>query len=124
MNGKRVATPWKPALEKLAFAFCCLVFILYVGPYTDPHIIADRYASMGIIQWSFFWFFIIFIQRVQYYYAWVVADGICNLSGFGFNGFDENGKAKWDLVTNVDPYKVEVSSRHRKHISLVNLKKI
>ena len=43
------------------------------------------------------------------YYAWILADGICNLSGFGFNGFDENGTAKWDLVTNVDPIKVEMA---------------
>lgn len=36
------------------------------------------------------------------------ADGIYNLSGFGFNGFDDKGEAKWDLATNVYAYKFEV----------------
>lgn len=41
-----------------------------------------------------------------------LADAICNLSGFGFNGFDEFGNEKWDLVTIVDPWKVEVSGNN------------
>ena len=38
----------------------------------------------------------------------VLADAICNASGFGFNGYDEFGKPKWDLVSNVNWFKVEV----------------
>ena len=30
------------------------------------------------------------------------------MCGLGFNGYDENGKAKWDRVTNVNILKVEV----------------
>ncbi|GMT03062.1 hypothetical protein PENTCL1PPCAC_25236, partial [Pristionchus entomophagus] len=42
------------------------------------------------------------------YFAWYFADGIYNLSGFGFNGYDEKtGEAKWDLATNVFVWKVE-----------------
>jgi len=36
-----------------------------------------------------------------------LADAVCNLSGFGFNGFAEN-EPKWDKITNVDAWKVEV----------------
>lgn len=32
------------------------------------------------------------------------------MCGLGFNGYDENGKAKWDLVTNVNVLKLEVRS--------------
>ena len=32
-----------------------------------------------------------------------------NASGFGFHGYDENGKAKWDLLQNAVIRKVEVS---------------
>ena len=31
-----------------------------------------------------------------------------NMGGLGFNGYDENGKAKWNRVTNVNILKVEV----------------
>lgn len=30
------------------------------------------------------------------------------MSGLGFNGYDENGKAKWNRVTNINILKVEV----------------
>ena len=39
--------------------------------------------------------------RIKYYIAWVLADAVNNASGLGFNGYDDNGEAKWDLVTNV-----------------------
>ena len=35
-------------------------------------------------------------------------DAICNAGGFGFNGYDKNGKAKWDLITNVNILGIEV----------------
>ena len=38
----------------------------------------------------------------------VSAEAVNNMSGLGFNGYDENGKAKWDRVTNVDILKLEV----------------
>jgi hypothetical protein len=49
-------------------------------------------------------------QRVKYYLAWVLADAVNNASGLGFNGYDEDGNAKWDLVTNVNIYKEETST--------------
>jgi len=48
------------------------------------------------------------LARFKYYHAWLFADAICNNSGFGFNGYDERGKARWDLVSNVDVFKFEV----------------
>ena len=30
------------------------------------------------------------------------------MCGLGFNGYDENGKAKWNRVTNINILKVEV----------------
>ncbi|CAF0713092.1 unnamed protein product [Brachionus calyciflorus] len=48
-------------------------------------------------------------QRVKYYLAWVLADAVNNASGLGFNGYDENGNAKWDLVSNVRILQVEMS---------------
>ena len=42
------------------------------------------------------------IIRTKYYYAWLLADSICNASGLGFNGYHDNGNARWDLTSNVD----------------------
>ena len=47
-------------------------------------------------------------QRIKFYVAWVLADAVNNASGLGFNGFDENGNTKWDMVTNINIFKLEV----------------
>lgn len=48
------------------------------------------------------------LARFKYYHAWLFADAIYNNSGLGFNGYDERGKARWDLASNVDVFKFEV----------------
>jgi len=110
VDGKEITKPWRPAIGKLAFSGFCFLLLVFVAPSMGPEIIADDYyKNLGIIKWSLIWFFVIMMQRVQYYYAWVLADAICNLSGFGFNGYDANGKERWDLVTNVHPFRVETA---------------
>jgi hypothetical protein len=49
------------------------------------------------------------ICRFKYYHAWLLADAICNASGLGFSGYDAKGRARWDLISNVDVLKFEVS---------------
>lgn len=51
------------------------------------------------------------LRRVKYYLAWVLADAVNNASGLGFNGYDSKGRAKWDLVTNVNIIKLEVNNQ-------------
>jgi hypothetical protein len=41
--------------------------------------------------------------------AWTIGDTVNNASGFGFNGYDESGKAKWDLLINLKILDLEVN---------------
>lgn len=58
-----------------------------------------------------FWFLMMSttVVRFKYYHAWLLADAICNNSGLGFNGYDSDGNAKWDMVTNINVISFEVS---------------
>lgn len=49
------------------------------------------------------------VKRFQYYYAWIIAESICNNAGFGFNGLDENNKPRMDLLTNINVWKLETA---------------
>ena len=49
------------------------------------------------------------VVRFKYYHAWLFADAICNNSGIGFNGYDDRGKSKWDLISNINVINFEVS---------------
>lgn len=48
--------------------------------------------------------------RFKYYHAWLLADAICNNSGLGFTGYDKDGNANWDLISNINVLGFEVST--------------
>jgi hypothetical protein len=54
-------------------------------------------------------------QRSKYYIAWVLGDAVNNASGLGFNGYDNDDNPKWDLVTNVNIFKLEVTKKSFDH---------
>ena len=38
----------------------------------------------------------------------IIGEAVNNAAGLGFNGYDEKGQAKWDLINNVKIYELEV----------------
>lgn len=61
------------------------------------------------------------VVRFKYYHAWLFADAICNNSGIGFNGFDERGRSKWDLVSNINVINFEFGTNFRDCINNWNM---
>ncbi len=61
-----------------------------------------------IVRLGYMWF-TAFIHRCVFYFAWTLSDLACNSSGLGFNGYDINSKAKWDLLTNFNFKNIEVN---------------
>lgn len=109
-KGAAPPSPFWPAVHKIMLSIGCLILILRYGNSTDPElIISTESLAMPLLRWLFLFWFVIFMQRVQYYYAWTLADALCNVSGFGFSGYAEDGTPKWDLATNVDVWKVEMA---------------
>ena len=51
--------------------------------------------------------------RTRFYFIWIIADSINNLAGLGFNGYDEFGRPRWDLVTNIYPMDIEFALNMR-----------
>ncbi|GMT03066.1 hypothetical protein PENTCL1PPCAC_25240, partial [Pristionchus entomophagus] len=98
--------PTSSATTKLVKAFFFMLIIALVEP-IFPVSMLDR-TDLNPVAWVVLFWFCFMLQRVTYYFAWYFADGIYNLSGFGFSGFDENtGETKWELATNVFAWKVE-----------------
>jgi lysophospholipid acyltransferase 1/2 len=44
-----------------------------------------------------------------------LADAICNNAGLGFNGFENDGTPKWDLLTNIYVIHTEVSRSKKRN---------
>lgn len=62
-----------------------------------------------------------FTARTKYYGVWSLTEGACILAGLGYNGVDENRKARWDRVTNVDPYALETAQNTRAYLEAWNM---
>lgn len=59
--------------------------------------------------------------RFKYYFAWLLADAICNNSGFGFNGYEKDGVTpRWDMVSNIDVWAFEFGTNFRNCINAWN----
>lgn len=48
-------------------------------------------------------------------------EGVCILSGLGFNGFEENGTAKWDACANMKVWLFETTPRFNGTIASFNI---
>jgi lysophospholipid acyltransferase 1/2 len=62
-----------------------------------------------------------FLVRCQYYFSHLIVESISNAGGLGFNGYDEDKNAKWDLVQNVDVYKFELGTNIREQTLAWNI---
>ncbi|XP_041844990.1 lysophospholipid acyltransferase 1 isoform X2 [Melanotaenia boesemani] len=66
-------------------------------------------------------FFSIQAARPKFYFAWTLADAVNNAAGYGFQGMDENGKASWDLVSNINIIGIEKATSFKTFIDNWNI---
>ena len=50
------------------------------------------------------------VYRIKFYFAWTVSEAALILSGFCFNGWDKQGRARWDRYSNARILNVELST--------------
>ncbi|XP_042226224.1 lysophospholipid acyltransferase 1-like isoform X2 [Homarus americanus] len=100
--------PTRVSLYKAGLSLICAVVTVCILPnfpisfLTQPGYFKSSYLYKGMYIVA-----VTSFTRHVYYTAWLVGDGICNMSGMGFNGYNKDGSAKWDLVSNVDVVGVE-----------------
>ncbi|XP_011151698.1 lysophospholipid acyltransferase 2 [Harpegnathos saltator] len=101
----------------MASLICAVVFITFIPIIPIQRVKEDEFLSNTTAVYKV-WYLMLatMLVRFKYYYAWIFADAICNNSGFGFNGYDEHGNARWDAASNVDVYKFEMSLNFKSSI--------
>jgi lysophospholipid acyltransferase len=62
----------------------------------------NRQTNDGLEYRMFFIQLSAFLTRCKYYCIWYLSEGACILSGFGFNGFDQEKKPTFNRLTNVN----------------------
>jgi lysophospholipid acyltransferase 1/2 len=55
--------------------------------------------------------------------AFILSEAVNNAAGLGFNGYDQSGKAKWNLLTNVLPLQLELATSLKVILDVWNIRK-
>lgn len=60
-------------------------------------------------------------SKPKYYFAWTLADAVNNAAGFGFSGVDKNGNFCWDLLSNLNIWKIETATSFKMYLENWNV---
>ncbi|KAG9307022.1 hypothetical protein G9A89_003073 [Geosiphon pyriformis] len=105
-----VSDSFYPAMQKLAIGLFWLLLEATLAKYFPfEWTLSEEYKHSPFLYRFFYLQIAAFCARFKYYLVWILAEGACILSGLGFNGYDEDGNAKWDRVTNVDVFAYETA---------------
>ncbi|XP_074540435.1 lysophospholipid acyltransferase 5 isoform X2 [Halichoeres trimaculatus] len=110
-----------PAMKRFVLGFLCLVIFAIFSPhYADSYYLTDEYEAQP------FWYRCVFIllwakvNLYKYVSCWLIAEGVCILSGLGYNGL-VNGEPKWDACANMKVWLFETTPHFGGTISSFNI---
>ncbi|KAH8415893.1 hypothetical protein KR222_003076 [Zaprionus bogoriensis] len=112
-------SPTKTVIRKVFGSLvCAFIFMKFVKIYPVKNMKDDAFIYGTSIPYKF-WYAMMATTciRFKYYHAWLLADAICNNSGLGFTGYDKDGNAKWDLISNINVLSFEFASNMRDAIN-------
>ncbi|KAL5286581.1 MBOAT1 family protein [Megaselia abdita] len=115
-------SPIKTVVRKtISCLLCAFIYMKFGTDYPITRISDDEFINHTGFMYKI-WFAIMAttLIRFKYYFAWLLADAICNNSGLGFSGYDKDGNPKWDLITNIYVLSFEFSTNIRDAINSWN----
>ncbi|XP_076008707.1 lysophospholipid acyltransferase 1 [Genypterus blacodes] len=117
-------SPLHAVCGKLLVCCGCMLFFLIVTrslPIThnvDP----DFVSHAPFLTRLAYAFFSIQAARPKFYFAWTLADAVNNAAGYGFMGLDENGQPSWDLICNLNIWRIETATSFKTFIDNWNIR--
>lgn len=112
-----------PAIKKAVTGLLwILVFLKLGGLYTIEFMQSDEALQYSFLRRVWFLYVFGFVARTKYYGVWSLTEGACILAGLGYNGIDETTKkARWDRVTNIDPWAIETAQNSKAYLEAWNM---
>ncbi|KAG8130204.1 putative Lysophospholipid acyltransferase 5-like protein [Naja naja] len=99
-----------PALNRLLLGTFFMIIYTVASPYIDEeYLTSDDYMKHS------FWFRCFYIliwgkiMLYKYVTCWLVTEGVCILTGLGYNGRDEKGLPQWDACANMKIWMFETT---------------
>lgn len=103
-------SPTRTVIEKVVGSMvCAFIFMKFSAVYPIKNLKDNDFMDASSFVGKL-WFVMnaTTVVRFKYYHAWMLGDAICNNSMLGFNGYDEDGRARWNLISNINVFGFEV----------------
>ncbi|XP_077978891.1 membrane-bound glycerophospholipid O-acyltransferase 2-like [Glandiceps talaboti] len=103
-DGKEVIISREPSVMGALFekiVICVLTgtnAAVFGSSYTPRGNISDKVLNSSPLYRVVYLALCMVLTIFRYVFAFTISDLVCNASGFGFNGYDEYGKPRWDLL--------------------------
>ncbi|KAG7470122.1 hypothetical protein MATL_G00136310 [Megalops atlanticus] len=125
-NGMGTPPELSPVGAVIHKLFICGICLLLFMTLTKAFPISYNAEVAFISQASFltrltYAFFSIQAARPKFYFAWTFADAINNAAGYGLKGVNEKGQVSWDLVSNLNIWKIETATSFKMFIDNWNI---
>uniref|UniRef100_A0AAR5PQI1 Uncharacterized protein n=1 Tax=Dendroctonus ponderosae TaxID=77166 RepID=A0AAR5PQI1_DENPD len=106
----------KVVFKKLALAIvCALVFVLFLPRFPITRLKDEDFINNTTFTYKFWYLSVATsLVRAKYYFAWTLADAICNNAGMGWDG------SSWSRYTNVDIFRFELGTSLKESIEAWN----
>lgn len=108
--------------KRLTISMVCTILHLTLSPKFDIEFLRSPDFLIHTPLLLRFYYIVIFtmLSRLKYYVAWHLGEAISNMSGLGFKGFNSEGKPMWDLISNMNLLRFELSLNMRDAIHCWN----
>lgn len=115
--------PSSTAMQKFEIAIGFAAVYSIIGPYLPMTLTSDPATNEhNLLVWWLITVAASTVHRLPYYFAWIISDAICNVSGFGFDGLAEDTlEPKWSKTTNVKPLNVEFGQNYKEMVDNWNI---
>ncbi|XP_031550403.1 lysophospholipid acyltransferase 5-like [Actinia tenebrosa] len=97
-------------LQRFFFGIVYLVlFVVFNFSFNKNHFLSEWFENISLLHrfWFFIWFYE--VMYMKYLGLFLVSEGCCIITGLGYNGKTEEGKPKWDAVSNIRIISYETS---------------
>lgn len=118
----REPSPARAIFKKVAVAlFCAYIFVKFLPLFPIKRLKDEHFIENTSMSYKF-WYLTVCttLVRFKYYFAWTLADAICNNCGMGFSGHTEDGTPLWDSMSNVDIFQFEFATSLKQAIEAWN----
>ncbi|XP_068111367.1 lysophospholipid acyltransferase 5 [Hyperolius riggenbachi] len=99
-----------PAMKRLCLGLCTLTVYTVLGPHLpESYFLTEEYAMQPFWYRCFYMTVWGKVMLYKYVTCWLVTEGVCILSGLGYNGKNEKGEPQWDACANMKVWMFETT---------------